>query len=58
MKITLPIIIAEISRSISASPNGTAKMCRKPKSTSSMAGHFGLDTAADQIAQLVRDFMK
>ena len=22
------------------------------------AGHFALDTAADQIAQLVRDFMK
>jgi len=32
--------------------------CRRRKCTSSMEGIFALDTAADQIAELVRDFLK
>ena len=33
-----------------------AGTCRTPRFTSSMRGHFALDTAADEIAALVRGF--
>jgi len=38
-------------------PEHIAGMCRTLKFTFSDAGHFALDTAADEIAALVRGFV-
>jgi len=45
------------SRSILASRNGIAKTVPKAEVHALDAGHFALDTAADEIATLVRGFM-
>ena len=47
-----------ISRSILGEPERYRKDVPKAEVYILEAGHFALDTAADQIAQLVRNFMK
>jgi pimeloyl-ACP methyl ester carboxylesterase len=49
--------VSTISRSIWASRNVIARMCRTLEVHVLDAGHFALDTAADEIAALVRDFV-
>ena len=41
----------------SGEPERYRRTCRRPKSTFVDGGHFALDTAADEIAALVRAFV-